>query len=37
MAEYQLQHGAIDVELNEKVEASTASIEFGGAGQAVKL
>jgi len=37
MAEYQLQHGGLDVELDPVKVAETLGVEFGSAGQGVKL
>ena len=37
MAEYQLQHGGLDVELDPVKVADIIGVEFGGAGQGVKL
>ena len=37
MAEYQLQNGGLDVEVDAALEPEVMGIEFGGAGQGVKL
>ena len=37
MAEYQLQNGGMEVELDPLAEAAVMGIEFGNAGQGVKL
>ncbi len=37
MAEYQLQHGGLDVEVDEAPAADVMGVEFGQAGQGVKL
>lgn len=37
MAEYQMQHGMIDIDLNSEPTTASVEVEFGSAGQGIKL